>query len=306
MRLYLLSCRAMQGVFKVTVISTGQTQRLSLFVLAVAAFAAMCCHAAELPLEIQADRYLVRAERQFQAGDAAASLGTLDKILALQKNHGLKIPAAFWFKHAQASLNAKLFEQAVNSATQYLNQAGRDGEHFLAALEILDESESMKMVGHAFRDCEDCPEMVVVPEGTFMMGSNSDAADSDEKPVHKVTISYRFAVGKYEVTFREWDACVAAGGCNHRADDEGWGRGSRPVIRVSWHDAKEYVKWLSRKTGEAYRLLSESEWEYVARAGTTTAYHFGSSISPGQANYDENIGKTVAVGSYPPNAFGLA
>ena len=147
--------------------------------------------------------------------------------------------------------------------------------------------------------------MVAVPEGTFMMGSNSDAAYSDEKPVHEVTIPYRFAVGKYEVTFREWDACVADGGCSHRPSDEGWGRGSRPVIYVSWHDAKEYVKWLSRKTGEAYRLLSESEWEYVARAGTTTAYHFGSSISPGQANYLSNIGKTVAVGSYQPNAFGL-
>ena len=165
--------------------------------------------------------------------------------------------------------------------------------------------EAQKTAGKTFWDCDACPEMVVVPEGTFMMGSNSDAAASDEKPVHKVTIPYRFAVGKYEVTFQEWDACVAAGGCNHRADDEGWGRGSRPVINVSWRDAKEYVKWLSRKTGEAYRLLAESEWEYVARAGTTTAYHFGSSISQGQANYGRNIGKTVTVGSYPPNVFGL-
>ena len=131
--------------------------------------------------------------------------------------------------------------------------------------------EAQKTAGKTFLDCDACPEMVVVLEGTFMMGSNSDAAYFDEKLVHKVTIPYRFAVGKYEVTFREWDACVADGGCNRIArSDVGWGRGSRPVITVSWRDAKEYVKWLSRKTGEAYRLLSESEWEYVARAGTTT------------------------------------
>ncbi len=159
-------------------------------------------------------------------------------------------------------------------------------------------------VGTSFRDCDSCPEMVVVPEGTFLMGS--DEGDSDERPVYAVTIPYRFAVGKYEVTFREWDACVSDGGCSHRRDDKGWGRGGRPVILVSWHDAREYVDWLSRRTGEEYRLLSESEWEYVARAGTTTAYHFGQEISPNQANFGgSGNGRTVPVGSYPANDFGL-
>ena len=130
--------------------------------------------------------------------------------------------------------------------------------------------------GTKFRDCDVCPEMVVVPSGTYVMGS---PVKEDEGPQHTVTIGYRLAVGVYEVTFAEWDACVADGGCDgYRPSDEGWGRGTRPVMNVSWHDARAYVAWLSRKTGRSYRLLSESEWEYVARAGTTTRYHMGDFI----------------------------
>ena len=163
--------------------------------------------------------------------------------------------------------------------------------------------------GRTFRDCAECPELVVVPVGDFMMGSPSGEKGrrKNEGPRHRVTIGAPFAVGVYEVTFGEWEACVSGGGCNgYRPDDRGWGRGNRPVVNVSWKDAKAYVEWLSRKTGQGYRLLSEAEWEYVARAGTETAYHFGSRISPGQANYSRSgHGKTVPVGSYPSNAFGL-
>ena len=128
----------------------------------------------------------------------------------------------------------------------------------------------------------------------------------DEGPVHRVSVRQPFAIGKYEVTFAEWDACVSGGGCNgYRPDDRGWGRGNRPVIHVSHKDAKAYTAWLSRKTGHSYRLPSEAEWEYAARAGTTTRFHFGNSISSSQANYGGNKGKTVPVGSYPANGFGL-
>ena len=162
-----------------------------------------------------------------------------------------------------------------------------------------------KQPGHTFKDCADCPQMVVIPPGRFRMGDLSGRGDDDEKPVHAVTIGYKFAVGKYEVTFDEWKACVADGGCNgHRPDDRGWGRGRRPVIDVSWDDAKAYVRWLSGKTRQEYRLLSEAEWEYVARAGTTTAYFNGPSIAKGQARYASPDG-TVRVGSYSPNAFGV-
>lgn len=157
-----------------------------------------------------------------------------------------------------------------------------------------------------FRDCPDCPEMVVVPAGQFMMGSpdNDLAHMTSERPQHKVTIAEPFAVGKFEVTFAEWDACVLNGGCSgYRPSDEGWGRGRRPVIHVSWSDAQEYVAWLSKKSGKTYRLLSEAEWEYAARAGTTTRYAFGNSITTQEAQFSAR--KTAEVGSFKPNAFGL-
>jgi len=161
--------------------------------------------------------------------------------------------------------------------------------------------------GEKFRDCDACPEMVVVPAGEFMMGSPSseEGRYDEEGPVHRVRIG-KFAVGVYEVTFAEWDACATDGGCGgHQPEDGGWGRGNRPVIYVSWEDARSYVRWLSAKTGERYRLLSESEWEYAARAGTTTPFHTGRTISTKQANHDFILEKTAPVGTYPPNAFGL-
>lgn len=158
--------------------------------------------------------------------------------------------------------------------------------------------------GETFRDCQECPEMVVVPAGSFDMGSNTDY----ENPVHRVTIK-PFAIGRYEVTFDEWDRCVDEKGCKFRPDDREWGRGKRPVINVSWLDAKEYVSWLSQKTGKAYRLPSEAEWEYAARGGTNTGYWWGANIGSRQANCREcNSGtsqQTQPVGSYPANAFGL-
>lgn len=155
-----------------------------------------------------------------------------------------------------------------------------------------------------FRDCFECPEMVVLPAGSFLMGSPNGEGDPDEHPQHEVTIA-AFAIGATEVTFAEWDACVAAGACAYRLDDEGWGRGDRPVINVSWEDTQQYVAWLSDVTGATYRLPSEAEWEYAGRAGTTTRYAFGDEITDQQANFNSNVGKTVEVGGYPPNAWGL-
>ena len=166
--------------------------------------------------------------------------------------------------------------------------------------------------GEKFRDCPDCPEMVVVPAGSYRMGSRDGR--SSELPVHEVAIGAPFAVGRYEVTFAEWDACVRDGGCPRGegvADDEGWGRGRRPVINMSWDDAKRYVQWLSRKTGKAYRLPSESEWEYAARAGTETAYSWGDEIGVNRANCAgcgsqwDGDRTTAPVGSFGANAWGL-
>jgi formylglycine-generating enzyme required for sulfatase activity len=135
--------------------------------------------------------------------------------------------------------------------------------------------------GSSFRECAVCPEMVVVPAGSFTMGSpEGEEGDADERPQRKVTIARPFAVGRFEVTFAEWDACFTDGGCRHSPGDNGWGRGNRPVINVSWDNiAKEYLPWLSRKTGRGYRLLTEAEWEYAARAGTASRYSFGDRAS---------------------------
>ncbi|MDZ7792064.1 MAG: formylglycine-generating enzyme family protein [Xanthomonadales bacterium] len=164
-----------------------------------------------------------------------------------------------------------------------------------ALLEVLKATDDWPspIPGEVFRDCPDCPEMVVIPSGSFQMGSPSSEPqrDSDEGPQHRVSVP-AFALAKTEVTFAQWDACVSDGGCSHRPEDRGWGRGNRPVMNVNWNDAQEYVRWLSRKTGADYRLPSEAEWEYAARAGTTTRFNTGNCITSDQANFN---------GNYPPS-----
>ena len=163
---------------------------------------------AELPPAIQVDRLLVKAERQREQGDYAAAVATLDQILALQKEHGLETPASFWFRHAQASQEAGLLNQALESVTRYLSEAGQEGEYYMAALQLFDDVEQKKMFFEKVMQ-----DMVRIPAGRFHM--------------HSVTVP-AFRLSKYEVTFAQWDVCVAGGGCDdYRPDDEGWGRGNR-------------------------------------------------------------------------------
>jgi formylglycine-generating enzyme required for sulfatase activity len=206
--------------------------------------------------------------------------------------------------------------------------------------------------GDSFRECaQDCPEMVVVPTGSFMMGSSSgqgtdldrtvDGAKyqdldrttkramerqaegyTNEAPQHLVTIAKPFAVAKFELTFADWDACVTGGGCNgYKPFDQGWGRDHQPVINVNWDDAQAYVAWLSAVTGNTYRLLSESEFEYATRAGTTTLYPWGDEIPKDDAPCDGCLGSGESyanchgcgagggslqpIGMFRPNKFGL-
>lgn len=160
------------------------------------------------------------------------------------------------------------------------------------------------------------PEMVVVPAGKFVMGSPADEAnrDNDEGPPHLVTIAKPFEVSKYEVTWANWDNCIANGGCKYestpRGTDERSLHGNYPVVGISWVEAHQYTNWLSNKTGKKYRLLTEAEWEYAARAGTTTAYYWGKDIGSNLANCRE-CGNQLAgkgampVGGFSPNQFGL-
>ena len=374
--------------------------RVALTVSNLLALFAAPASAQELPPEIRMDRYMVQADRQIRNEQYAAALRTLDLILELREAHDLELQESFWMKRGEVALEAGDYTEAMSSVTRYLEIAGRAGEQYTEALELLDQAveqgcapermtETLESVraclalgadpngvdengrssldwaaerndpaveaalvaagadpavaaavareaaitagrpGPVFRDCDMCPEMVVVPAGSFMMGSpeSEEGRFGDEGPQHRVTIGSPFAVGVYEVTFAEWDACARAGGCGwYRPSDGGWGRGSRPVINVSWDDAQGYVRWLSRETGEGYRLLTEAEWEYVARAGTQTARYWGESES-GQCRYGNGYDstahaeiaseyfepvacsdgheRTAPVGSFQPNSFGL-
>jgi formylglycine-generating enzyme required for sulfatase activity len=170
----------------------------------------------------------------------------------------------------------------------------------------------------SFRECSPaqgkdyCPEMIVVPAGSFIMGSppTEKGHEDGESPPHRITIRQPFAVSKYVLTFDEWDTCVAFGECIAGATDLGWGRGQQPMINATWDDAERYVTWLSKTTGRQYRLLTEAEYEYVARAGAQTPYSWGEAVGTNNANCNgcgsrwDNT-QTAPVGSFAPNAFGL-
>jgi formylglycine-generating enzyme required for sulfatase activity len=159
--------------------------------------------------------------------------------------------------------------------------------------------------GTVIKDCEICPPVVVLPLGTFQMGSNS--GDGDEKPVHPVTLQRPIAMGRFEVTYAEYDACLAAGGCRSNVSDNGWGRGANPVVNVTWTDAMDYARWLSAVTGKRYRLPTEAEWEFAARGGAQSE---DVQLAKGQGNCD-NCGtpfdnrRVAPVGRFPPNPYGL-
>ncbi len=180
-----------------------------------------------------------------------------------------------------------------------------------AVLTLEQEQAFAARPGSDFKECVNgCPVMIVIPPGKFIMGSpeNEPDRDGNEGPLHAVTMAKPFAVSKFEVTFEEWDACVAAAACP-RAPDR-WGRGEMPVINVSWSDAKQYVAWLSQLTGKEYRLLTEAEWEYAARGGANTRYSWGDEVGLGNANCNGcgsrwDLQQTAPVGSFGPNGFGL-
>jgi formylglycine-generating enzyme required for sulfatase activity len=192
-------------------------------------------------------------------------------------------------------------------------------------------------VGQTFKECRNCPEMIVIPAGTVVMGSPATEANRrDNEAQQKVTFARPFAVGRTEITWDQWEACVRDRACDGMAIEQAlrikedgtpntefvdWGRGTRPVVGVNWFDAQTYVGWLNRKTGadDAYRLLSDAEWEYVARAGTTTAYPWGEKIDHNYGNFgiegpglggkadgrDTWLAQTAPVASFPANAFGV-
>ena len=283
------------------------------------------------------------AARDREAFGRAQAIDTIDAFNAYREAHPDGEFAAEARRRIAELGDPVVFAQAqaAHTAAAYADYLARypDGEFAEAARQELVQ---LRVLGAEFRDCETCPAMVVIPAGSFDMGS--DGGEAAERPQHRVTIAEPLAVGKLEVTFEEFEAFVRDTG-HDMADDDGllglppanacfsrkilqvferltWRSpgyrqdGTLPAVCVSWNDAVAYTKWLSIRTGNRYRLLSEAEWEYAARAGTATAFSFGGILSTNEANYDgshsdalsvdrENRGQPVAAGSFPANPFGL-
>jgi len=234
-----------------------------------------------------------------------------------------KFPLGVRAGEAQARIAVLEHDAAKKRVPSDQTKSGAPAQEPLPVGKLSPEQERALKPAQHFKECENCPEMVAVPGGAFVMGSpgNEPSRTADEGPQQQITFGHIFAVGRSAVTFAEWNACVAEGGCNaYRPGDYGWGGGKRPVINVSWDDAQAYVKWLSQKTGAPYRLLSEAEREYVTRgcvsACPSTPFWFGGEISPDRANYDwrysyagsakaQPARRTVATDASEPNPFGL-
>ena len=272
-------------------------------------------------------KYAAWARAALEKGDAGKARGHVEKLKGLAP----EAPEVAELESGVARLEKQAAEAREKAEAERKERVRAERERKEREEKDRAEAEQKerKRPVRGFRDCDVCPEMVVVPAGSFMMGSPSheEGRAVPEGPVHGVTIPAPLAVGKHEVTFDEWDACVAAGGCNgYSPADEGWGRGRRPVINVIGESAKAYVHWLSRKTGKPYRLLSEAEWEYAARAGTQASRYWGDEVSAqcDHANgYDQTAESeflrpwaavpcrdgsihTSYVGEYGENGFGLA
>ncbi len=214
--------------------------------------------------------------------------------------------------------------RAAEYARWQANQSGARAQYTQIGAQMTDggpgeSPEAGRASNAAIWDAPEAPPMMVIPAGSFVMGSPAGERGRKpaEGPQHRVEIARAFALSRDLVTFDEWDACAADGGCRqYFPADQHWGRGDHPVINVDWNDAQNYVAWLSARTGKSYRLPSEAEWEYAARAGTTTPYYSGYQLTTDQANYDgvdyprdgsPGIYRqmTTPVGSFPPNGFGL-
>jgi hypothetical protein len=202
---------------------------------------------------------------------------------------------------AAEDISKKRFDKHRQDARQKLPGFADTPQQLLADITTLADFQVFREIDSFW-----CPQLVVMPIGDFVMGSAADDvwAWPDERPQHRVTMSQRFAIGLFPITFAEYDEYCDAEN-RPKPDDAGWGRDRRPVINVNWHDARAYAAWLSEQTKSVYRLPTEADWEYACRASTSSAYAFGETLGDGDANYANRIGGTTEVGSYPANPWGL-
>ncbi len=294
-------------------------------------------HQAEAMIKLDAlDRVATETERQqalrqeqdnlaWEQARSKRSIAAIDQYIAdFPDGQHLAEAQSVRRQLSDAANDGTAFAAAQKLHTRKAYQAYIDafprGQHVTAALTAIDDLTLRP--GKRFRDCDLCPDLVVLSAGSFWQGAdkNSTTALANEKPQRKVVIDNAFAIGIHEVTLAQWDACVAGGECD-QTPDNGWGRGARPVMMVSWDDAQTYVVWLSKKTGERYRLPSESEWEYAARGGETDEWPNAdparvcevANIAGNETGFrwahqacaDPYALETAPTGSFPANAFGL-
>lgn len=289
---------------------------------------------AQLPPKVIADKYRIQLEQRLEKGKYKAALNMLEKIMVLQKKHSLTLSHEFYFKetieqlleekryitllnimekvivlqkehsltlpdefhfqYAQVAFSTGLFQAAVDAVKKYLATAGEKGTFYKEALGLLNKAEQAKQIIPVE------PEMVVIPSGHFLR--------EDVRGVRRRVNMDSFELSKFEVTFEEYDIFTDATG-RERADDEGWGRGRRPVINITWEEAVAYTVWLSEQTGKSYRLPYMQEWEYAARAGSTKEYSWFSDISVNGANCSKPssqwVDRTASVGSFSANKWDL-
>jgi len=277
-----------------------------------------------------------RAKQDAADWDAAALTNTVDSY----GRYLTKQPRGKWVDEAQKRIAQIKADQAVAAASAADRQAWEQAktanraesyQQYLTSFpqgtyvpQAIAAIEQLKPApGREFRDCDECPVMVSLPPGNANLGAAENEADAraNEKPQRSVTFNNLFAIGVNEVTFAQWEACVAGGGCDGRPSDNGWGGGNRPVINVTWSDAQAYASWLSQKTGFNYSLPSETQWEYAARGGETTiwqggspaalcAFANGAGVESGlrwsnQDCTDPASDRTLPVGTLSPNGFGV-
>ena len=276
--------------------------------------------ASQLPPEIQVDRYLLQAEEQIEKGNFATAKQALDRVLELQDKHDLEVPESFFLRHAQVLERSELYGEAIEFVTRYLTLAGRNGAHYREALRLLNSAEEAKAEAEAAAEAERRKaaemrkqteaasrraeaaiagmEFVRIQAGSFRMGSKSREAYPNERPVARVVISGAFELGKYEVTQLQWESVM---GTNPVFPDDRCE--TCPVSRVSWYDAQEFIGRLNSLDGEnRYRLPTEAEWEYAARAGTSGDRYARSLDAIAWCDVGD---QPHAVGQKAPNAWGL-
>jgi len=284
-------------------------------------------------VKAQADQLRTEIFQALETKDFATVLERTETYRALQ-TEGVKMPAGLYFAEAEAAKSTGDWLRARAALAAYLERADQKDPLYLEALKLhpLVETEIARQFEEQDRALQEAQQaeqrvaaerkaadrkrvveglaggLVAIPPGKFRMGDLSKRGDEDELPVHAVQVA-GFQLGRHEVTFEQYDAfCEATG--RPLPDDKGWGRGNRPVINVSWEDANEFIAWASAQAGLRFRLPTEAEWEYAARAGTETDYWWGEAFSVDHANAAGTGGRdrwnaTAPVGEFPPNAFGL-